>query len=91
MTLKAAPKSLIRVAPFAYLGLVALALLRPPPVFPPPAQSRVDGGGKKVVIPLPFRASVIFGGSEYLETTHAPETLYKADGPRPVNHLPLAS
>ena len=53
-----------------------------PPVFPPPPQSRVvtDAEGVKVTIPIPFRAVVRYGGTSFLETTHAPETLVKAGG-----------
>jgi ABC-type Fe3+-hydroxamate transport system substrate-binding protein len=75
-------KELLWLAPFTLLGLVALAPLRSPPVFPTPPQGRVvtDAEGVQVTIPIPFRAVVRYGGASFLETTHAPETLVKAGG-----------
>jgi ABC-type Fe3+-hydroxamate transport system substrate-binding protein len=71
------------LAPFLFLGLVALAPSRAPPV-PAPARSHfvTDAEGVEVAVPLPFRAVAGYGGSDFLETTRAPETLLKAGGPR---------
>ena len=70
------------LAPFVGLALISVAPWRPAPVFPAPAQSRVvtDARGVKVVVPLPFRAVIGYGGAGFLETTHAPETLVRAGG-----------
>ena len=75
-------KEFLWLAPFTFLGLVALAPMRSPPDFPPPPQTRVvtDAEGVKVTIPIPFRAVVRYGGTSFLETTHAPETIIKAGG-----------
>ncbi len=82
----ASPRELIWIAPFLCIALMALALLRPLPHFPVPARSRtvMDGGGTPVRIALPFRGTALTWGvnvAEYLEDTHAPETLLKAGGP----------
>ena len=64
-------KEFLWLAPFTFLGLVALAPMRSPPDFPPPPQTRVvtDAEGVKVTIPIPFRAVVRYGGTSFLETT----------------------
>ncbi len=66
--------------PFAFLGLTTLTMLRPVPTFPVSTSGRVveDGQREKVAIPQPFRT---IAGTDYLETTHAPETLFKVGGP----------
>lgn len=75
------------LASFICIGLIALALLRPPPIFPAPARSRVvmDAENTKVLISLPFRGIVLtwgaWGAGGYLENTHAPETLFNVGGP----------
>ena len=76
------PKELFWLAPFACLALVAAAAWRPPPVFPTPARTRLitDAKGVKVNVPLPFRTVIRYGGSGFLETTHAPEAVAKAGG-----------
>jgi ABC-type Fe3+-hydroxamate transport system substrate-binding protein len=72
-------KELIWCVPFICVGLIALALTRPPPVFPAPAQSRIvtDAEGIKVPIEIPFRGTFYGGVGGYLEATRAPETLLK--------------
>ncbi len=69
-------KELIWLAPLTFLGLISLALMRSWPMFPAPAQSRMitDAQGEKVAVPLPFRT---ISGNDFLEVTHAPETLFK--------------
>jgi hypothetical protein len=71
-------------APFACLGLMAFGCLRPPPGYPAPLQSRVvtDARGTDVAVPLPFAALVRYGGSDYLELTHAPDALRQAGEPK---------
>jgi ABC-type Fe3+-hydroxamate transport system substrate-binding protein len=73
-------KELFWLIPFISVAFVAAATLRTPPVFPAPAQSHmvVDAEGVNVAVPFPFRAIVGYGGSDFLETTRAPETLLKA-------------
>ncbi len=72
------------LVPFAAIALAALALLRPLPHFPPPAQYRIvkDGAGVEVPIEIPFRGSVLMwcggGAGGYLSTTHSPRTLVSA-------------
>ncbi|WP_020176358.1 ABC transporter substrate-binding protein [Methyloferula stellata] len=75
-------KELTWLAPFVCVGLITLAPLRPPPVLPPFAQSRIvtDAEGVNVAVPTPFRAIADHGGSNFLETTHAPEMLFKGGG-----------
>ncbi|MGD0657744.1 MAG: ABC transporter substrate-binding protein [Syntrophorhabdales bacterium] len=80
------PREFVWFAPFLCIGLMAVSLLRPLPHFPVPPHSRtvVDGGGTPVQIALPFRGTALTWGvnvAEYLEDTHAPETLLKAGGP----------
>ncbi len=71
---------LVWLAPFAGLGLMALALARPWPVFPIPTHRNLitDADGVEVAVPLPARVIVTTGGGDFLEITHAPEALYKA-------------
>ena len=73
------------LAPFIFVGLVALAPMRSPPVFPPPPQnasSRTRKGWSLIhPDPVPRRGEIV-GGTSFLETTHAPETLVKAGGER---------
>jgi ABC-type Fe3+-hydroxamate transport system substrate-binding protein len=71
------------LAPFLSIGFITLALLRPAPVFPVPANSRTitDGGGFKVAIAQPFRGSVASGVGGYLENTRAPDTLRYVGSP----------
>jgi len=73
-------KELFWLAPFAFLGLIALAPLRLAPTFPASAQNRVmiDAEGVKVAIPLPFRAVLGSGPSDFLEISHAPEVILEA-------------
>lgn len=71
-------KQLTWLVPFASAGLIALALFRPAPLFPTPAKSRIviDASGTAVSIAIPYRGTVLtLCGFQYLESTHAPETL----------------
>jgi hypothetical protein len=80
MSLKSLIKELFWLVPFVSIALIAGGTLRRPPVFPVPAESRmiVDAEGVNVAVPTPFRAIVGYGGSDFLETSHAPEILLKA-------------
>ncbi len=80
---RALSRELSWLAPFLCLGLIALALLRPWPVFPAPAHSRIvtDADGVKVAIPVPLRG-VVAWASDFLQKTHAPEILLEGGGTR---------
>jgi iron complex transport system substrate-binding protein len=75
------------LVPFACVGIIALALLRPLPLVPPPAHSHtvVDAQGVRVRIAEPFRG-IAFAPNTflhyYLEDTHAPELLVYIGGSR---------
>jgi len=68
------------LVPFLALALFTLALSRPSPHFPRPAAYRLvtDADGIKVPVPLPARVIRCNGGGDFLETTHAPEALFRA-------------
>ncbi len=75
------PREFIWFVPFACIGLVVLALLRPGPVFPMPMHAFTVTDAEGVVVPVarPFRGVVLTWGAwnadRYLQNTKAPETL----------------
>jgi hypothetical protein len=81
------------LAPFICIGLLALNLIRPEPIFPlPPAGSRVFKGGDGLSASIPDNNNdivMLFGGggpNSWLELTNAPEYLHKLGGPKDRNY-----
>lgn len=80
------PREYLWLAPFVCVAVIVLGLLCPPPHLPDqnPAHSRtmVDAEGRRIQIALPFRgtARLALTPADYLEDTHAPETIVYAGG-----------
>ncbi len=68
---------------FIGLGLIALSMSRPWPIFPRPAHFELVKGadGTEVAVPLPLRG-VVGSSADFLQKTHALELLHKGGGKR---------
>jgi ABC-type Fe3+-hydroxamate transport system substrate-binding protein len=78
-------RELFWLVPFIGLGLLALALFRPVPIFQATAESRTisDANGTETTIPYPFKGVVggVYTG-DFLQKTGQPQSLAKGGGPK---------